>query len=85
VDRHNGYSAIREQLASRCANQRVTLRVQQARVGGTLYREIFTDGRDMDTSKRILQEFCAGEPVAIMTRDGGPDRRIPAKSAIEIA
>ena len=33
VDRHNGYSAICEQLASRCANQRVTLRVQQVRVG----------------------------------------------------
>jgi hypothetical protein len=30
VDCHNGYSAIREQLASRCANRRVTLRVQQA-------------------------------------------------------
>jgi len=27
VDRHNGYSAICEQLASRCTNQRVTLRV----------------------------------------------------------
>ena len=30
VDRHKGYSAIREQLASRCANRRVRLRVQQA-------------------------------------------------------